>query len=272
MKISVSNNIICNVGFIIISLFFTILSSWLLKNFNTSLLGYILSIPCFLAYLAFIIFFIKKVKFIRFLIYPLTGSFILNIISAMIAPVLVKNNATTGILLSIIGVAFWVIVIGSFIFGLIKDTPEIEEYKKNLEHKNTKINNIIFFAVSLAFILYFVFVVYPFANAHGFFSEYNAPYEAYISTYFWITTPVYVSYIIYLIFSFLKIKYVRFLAYPIMSFILYFGFFYCLLFMGGAVMWFMVYTIIPFLIIPLACLVIGLIKDIPEIKNYYNRT
>ena len=125
---------------------------------------------------------------------------------------------------------------------------------------------IIFIVISLIAMVYFAGIITPYGSSHGFMGDGNIPPKQFVPSYILMTLPAYIAYIVYSCFNFKKIK-LRFFTYPLICFNFYIGLLYCLMAMGGVIIWLLVFTAIPLLIAMLIALIIGIIFDIKEMKN-----
>lgn len=93
-------------------------------------------------------------------------------------------------------------------------------------------------AASVAFFLYFIIAVIPYGDSHNFFSEASVPEGSEIWPYFLMTTP---ALLVYLIITFKwigRIRFLRWLNYPVIIFNISFISLICLsAFNGGTVFW-----------------------------------
>lgn len=121
--------------------------------------------------------------------------------------------------------------------------------------------------VSILLLLYFVLFLIPYADAHNFLQENLIPDDGEKLVYGFLSIPVMVIYLIYIIVFMNKVVFLRSIFYPLVIVNVYFGTFLCLIRAGGAVLWLMVFTIlIPAVLVPLF-FIFGLISDI----RYYRK-
>ena len=132
--------------------------------------------------------------------------------------------------------------------------------------KIIKKNDVSLLAVSVVFLIYIFNIVVPFANTYGFFSEGFPPQEDKVFLYFLMTTPVLLSYIAYVFFTYKKVNFLKCLIYPVILLDFYIGLFISLMVLGGAVLWLAVFLLPIFFVILLVSLVIGIIRDIKYFK------
>ncbi|WP_042202633.1 hypothetical protein [Paenibacillus camerounensis] len=128
------------------------------------------------------------------------------------------------------------------------------------KHKNT---DFCMLAVSAAVILYFIFAVIPYGDSHNFFSEASVPEGKEVWPYFLMTTPALIVYLI-IVFKWVKrIRFLRWLNYPVIIFVVNFISLICLsAFNGGTVFWLIFITGPVSLILTAVFFTIGLIKDL----------
>ena len=118
---------------------------------------------------------------------------------------------------------------------------------------------------SVALLLYTIFIVVPFADKYNFFNENTSPQADKILIYFLFTTPVFIVYIVYVIFHFRRTVFLTSISYPVIVFNLHSGFYACILVQGGAVLWYMLVSIPILIIAILISFGIGIARDV----NYY---
>ncbi|MCL2150332.1 MAG: zinc ribbon domain-containing protein [Dehalococcoidia bacterium] len=116
-------------------------------------------------------------------------------------------------------------------------------------------------ALSVIWFMYVLLVIVPFAEKFGFFNEAYPPPADKTLPYFLLTTPLFLAYVIYVIINFSKVSSLRSLVYPALVFNLYTGFFVCLMVGGGVVLWFMIATIMFFVVALVISFSIGLARD-----------
>lgn len=98
-------------------------------------------------------------------------------------------------------------------------------------------------------------------DANNFFNEALYPNKSSIPLFILIAFVPYVAFILSLIIG-KGVNCLRCIVYPLSALIIYFGFFICLTVLGGAVIWLVLFTLLPFLFIVLVIFTISLIYDI----------
>lgn len=121
-------------------------------------------------------------------------------------------------------------------------------------------------SISLLFVLYFLLIVLPFAEQYGFFNENISPQQKKVVIYYFLTIPIFIAYVWFVIVNFKNILFLKSLNYPAIVLNLFFGSFALLMAFGGTVLWLMIIGIPILFIGLLISFIIGVIKDI----NYFN--
>lgn len=104
--------------------------------------------------------------------------------------------------------------------------------------------NILIMLLSLAVLFYFLYVVVPFADRRGFFSEHDTPSRPEVIKYILLCFPIISVYLWFIIHHFHKITFLFSLNYPLILINMFLGVFLLLLVMGGAILWLAVFTFI----------------------------
>lgn len=122
--------------------------------------------------------------------------------------------------------------------------------------------------ISIVIVIYLFFVVIPYGDQYDFFNEGRGPQEDKVISYFLMTTPILIGYLIFAVINFKKVAYLCCLNYPLMIFNIYVFSFICFsVATGGGIFWLMLFTaLIPLILIPVS-FVTGLIKDIKYLKR-----
>jgi hypothetical protein len=136
--------------------------------------------------------------------------------------------------------------------------------------KNQPIYSYYFFIVSAIVIVYLWFFLLPYADKHGFFNENDSPDLRQMHIYLWLSAPIVISYILFVLVSLNKIKFLLSLNYPLLIFNIYAGIILVIISIGGAILWFVMPSVLIFILILPISLVYGLVRDIKYIRN--NRT
>ncbi|TFE19176.1 hypothetical protein [Cohnella luojiensis] len=139
-------------------------------------------------------------------------------------------------------------------------------YEKIL--KGQSLNIIILVSSSIA-ILYMLFLLVPYADSQGFFSENDTPSSSEIIAY----VPRYLPAAICIAFSstfISKSTFLQSLNYPLLIANIFIGICLGLIIIGGAILWLMIpASLIPIIAIPIS-FIWGLRKDIQFLKKYKN--
>lgn len=121
-------------------------------------------------------------------------------------------------------------------------------------------------ATSLLFVLYFLLIVLPFADKYGFFNENKSPQQNKVAIYYLLTTPIFLTYIWFVIVNFKNILFLKSLNYPLIFLNMFFGLFASLMAFGGTVLWLIIIAIPILFIGLLISLLVGVSKDINYLK------
>ncbi|MCL2141119.1 MAG: zinc ribbon domain-containing protein [Dehalococcoidia bacterium] len=130
-----------------------------------------------------------------------------------------------------------------------------------------KMASIRIIVVSMICYVYVCSVVVPFANRYGFFSGASSPPADRTTLYFLMTTPIFIAYIILVIFNLFRLESLRSIVFPLIVFSLYSGFFGSLMVMGGTILWLAVFGFPLFFVALIASVIIGVVMDIRNKKS-----
>ena len=257
----ISKNFILSIVFVIISLFVGLLA----PNFaliiemmekQAPFLSFLLIAFSFVVYILALIFLLPKIKCVRFLMYPMSA-FALYLWTNSILYHL-KNP----VIYMAMSFVFFPVMFGVYIWGLIKDVEDVKRNPKEGNHFAT----VLFFIVSVIFLLYLGNIVVPFGSKHVFFHK---PSHYFDVIYMWMTIPASVIYTGFCIWVFEKLQKVRWVAYSLMVFNLYFALLFCLLHNGGIVHGAALFAIVMIslaVLLPtvLGAIVLGAVQDLQE--------
>lgn len=122
-------------------------------------------------------------------------------------------------------------------------------------------------AASAAAFLYFIFIAIPYGDSHNFFSEASVPEGKEVWPYFLMTTPTLIVYVIFVFKWIRRIRFLRWLNYPVIIFNVNFISLICLsAFNGGTVFWLIFITGPVSLLLTGIFFTIGLIKDLKFLR------
>lgn len=134
--------------------------------------------------------------------------------------------------------------------------------------KRNKFNYLLLIILTIVYYLYLNQIVIPYGRIHDILIDENTlPAQAHMPEYIMLSYPTYMTYILVSFWIGIKIYFIRFLIYPILLNLYFWGSMYCIMSHGVEYIWLYIVTYPVLLSIAIIFAIIGLIQDIKTFKN-----
>ena len=134
--------------------------------------------------------------------------------------------------------------------------------------KRNKFNYLLLIILTIIYYLYLNQIVIPYGRIHDILIDENTlPAQAHMPEYIMLSYPTYMTYILVSFWIGIKIYFIRFLIYPILLNLYFWGSMYCIMSYGVEYIWLYIVTYPVLLSIAIIFAIIGLIQDIKTFKN-----